>query len=416
MAFPLETLRVDGNARVSVEKIIGASGLTIGQPVLGSDFDAARERLLSTGAFETVDCAYKPSPDNKGYDGRIQVVEVADVYPYRFEDLPAGDAALRELLLKQDPILDDRIPATRQVLERYEKVLDQFLGGNFAVTGKLMADAPGKLVIVFRPPVARSNIAEVRFTGNEVLPADVLTRTLSGVAIGLPYSEPGLREVLDSSIRPLYDARGRIRVAFPSVIAEKSTAKDVEGVVVTIGVREGPSYSLGAIRFAGVAQTQVAELEKTANWRHDDIVNFDNIKEGVDRIYRRLRRAGYLHVISHLDRDIHDDTHTVDLLLTIQPGPQFMFGKLTIQGLDLLTEPTIRKMWGEREGKPFDIEYPDAFLKDIREQDLFENIGQTRAETHIDEASKTVTVTLYFPGAKPVAPKDHGRGGGRGRF
>jgi len=152
MAFPLETLRVDGNARVSVEKIIGASGLTIGQPVLGSDFDAALERLLSTGAFETVDCAYKPSPDNKGYDGRIQVVEVADVYPYRFEDLPAGDAALRELLLKQDPILDDRIPATRQVLERYEKVLDQFLGGNFAVTGKVMADAAGKLVSVVRPP------------------------------------------------------------------------------------------------------------------------------------------------------------------------------------------------------------------------------------------------------------------------
>ena len=312
MAFPLEKLRVDGNARISQEQIVAASGLKIGQPVVGSDFDAARERLMSTGGFETVSCAYKPSPDNQGYDGTIQVVEVADVYPYRFEDLPAAEDALRALLLKQEPILDDRIPATRQVLERYEKALDQFLGGTIAVTGRLMADAPGKLVIVFRPPVARSNIAEVRFTGSEVLPATVLTKTLSDVAIGLPYSEPGLRAVLDSSIRPLYEARGRIRVAFPSIAVEKSTEKDVEGLVVTIAVKEGPSYSLGNIRFAGVAQSQVAELEKTANWKHDDIVNFDDIKEGIDRIQRRLRRAGYLpHVASHVDREVHDDKHTV---------------------------------------------------------------------------------------------------------
>jgi outer membrane protein insertion porin family len=269
---------------------------------------------------------------------------------------------------------------------------------------------------VFRPPIARSNIAEVRFTGNEVLPSAVLIRTLSGVAVGLPYNEPGLRAVLDSSIRPLYDARGRIRATFPSITVEKSTAKDVEGIIVTVAVNEGPSYSLGNIRFAGVAQTQVAELEKTANWKHDDIVNFDDIKEGIDRIQHRLRRAGYLRVSSQVDREIHDDKHTVDLLLTIKPGSQFMFGKLTIVGLDVLSEPPIRKMWGDHEGKPFDAEFPDAFLKDIKEQDLFDNLGQTRAETHIDEAAKTVAVTLYFPPAGPATPKDRGRGGGRGRF
>ena len=66
-------------------------------------------------------------------------------------------------------------------------------------------------------------------------------------------------------------------------------------------------------------------------------------------------------------------------------------------------------MWGEREGKPFDAEYPDSFLKEIREQDLFDNLGETRAETHIDEATRTVAVTLYFPGAKPAPPRGRQR-------
>ncbi|HEY6342138.1 MAG TPA: hypothetical protein VIY49_11650 [Bryobacteraceae bacterium] len=66
----------------------------------------------------------------------------------------------------------------------------------------------------------------------------------------------------------------------------------------------------------------------------------------------------------------------------------------------------IRKMWGPMEGKPFHPEFPDSLLGRVRDEKSFENLGKTRAETHIDEASKTVDVTLYFTGAGPAPDRE----------
>ncbi len=248
--FPLETLHIQGNGRIPTERILALVGLKIGQPVVKADFDAARNRLLASGAFESVGYEFKPSADQQGYDGVFQVVEVSQLYAYRFEDLPASDDAVRAALRQQEPLLGNQIPATREVIDRYEKAIEQLLNGQLKVTGKLSADVPGQLMIVFRPPASRPNIAEVRFTGNDALPSSLLMNTLSGVAVGVPYSEAGLRVLLDTSIRPLYEARGRIRVAFPRIAIEP--AKNVDGVAVTVTVNEGESFNLGAVRFAGV--------------------------------------------------------------------------------------------------------------------------------------------------------------------
>jgi hypothetical protein len=83
-------------------------------------------------------------------------------------------------------------------------------------------------------------------------------------------------------------------------------------------------------------------------------------------------------------------------------GPQFLFGKLEINGLDILSEPEIRKAWGLLPGKPYQPDYPDGFLVGLRNEGVFENLGKTRAEPHIDEATHIVDVTLFFSGAGPA--------------
>ena len=85
--YPLEALQIQGNKQIPAEKIIAASGLKLGERVQKADFDAARDRLLETGAFESVGYSYKPSLN--GYDTTFEVVEVETLYPYRFEALPA---------------------------------------------------------------------------------------------------------------------------------------------------------------------------------------------------------------------------------------------------------------------------------------------------------------------------------------
>lgn len=390
---PLESVRVDGNQRIPAEKILPLLGLTVGKTVSRADFDAARQRLISTGAFETIGYEYKLDPSGRGFDLTMEVHEVGEVYPYRFEGLGVAGDVLREAVRAQEPLWSDRVPIS--VLTRYVDAIIQ-AGVKVAVTWK-MEDAPGGQTIVFQPSARPSMIAEVRFTGNDALPTSALLRPISDVAVGTPYSEASLRQQLDTAIRPLYDARGRIAVKFTKIVT--APAEKIDGVVATVTVDEGPVYKLGEIGFTGVPQSDTAQLLRLADLRKGDTANFDDVKTAVGRVEKKYRDGGYLHVSSKMERQVDDENHTVGLKVALELGAQYHFGKLIIQGLDLLSEPEIRKAWGPMEGKPYQPDYANAFLERLRTEKVFDNPVKTSAEPHVDEASKTVDVMLNFGGA-----------------
>jgi len=287
------------------------------------------------------------------------------------------------------------------VLERYEHALGKALEDKVKIEGKLNYDLPGDPAIVFRPSGVRPRISEVHFTGNESVPATELLNKFADVAIGTEFSDDVVRRLLDASVRPLYEARGRVRVAFPKIIAEPSKQPEVAGVSVTVAVEEGPLYKLGEVRFTGAATKQAKELEDLVKWRKDDTINFDEIKTGLDRIVKRYKSTGYLHAVARSDRTVNDKDNIVDLAVNVEAGPVFTFGKLEIRGLDVISEPAIRKMWGAKEGKPFDAGYPESFLKDVKDQGIFDNLGETSSQVKVNEDAKTVDVALTFQGSKP---------------
>jgi outer membrane translocation and assembly module TamA len=86
----------------------------------------------------------------------------------------------------------------------------------------------------------------------------------------------------------------------------------------------------------------------------------------------------------------------VDLTIHVEPGPQYVFGKLAVQGLDIIGEAAIRRIWGMKPGAPFDAGYPDYFLTRVREDGLFDNLGKTKSAIKLDEQAHTVDVTLVF--------------------
>jgi outer membrane protein insertion porin family len=400
----LESLKIEGNRRISVDKIGAAIGLKIGQMVEREDFDAARTRLLSTGAFESVGFEFLPSKSGTGFDGSFEVVEVAQMFAFQFEDLPASDEVLKAAISREAPIFDAEIPATRPVLGRCERAVMQALDGKVTVEAHMVATLHGgEPKIVFRPPGDRPRISEVRFSGNEVIPTSKLAMTFAEAAIGTEFKDAPVRTLLDKSIRPLYEARGRIRVAFTKVAAEKSAEAGVDAVAVTVTIDEGQEFKLGQIHYAG---GQSRDLDKLAGLRAGELADFDEVKKAQDRIVQKFRGTGYLHAAVKQDRTVHDEERTVDLTLTVEPGPRFAFGKLIVEGLDLIGEPAVRKMWGEREGQPFDPNFPDAFLKDIRDDGIFDNLGKTSSSTKVNEETKIVDVTLTFEGMKGNAGRE----------
>ena len=69
----------------------------------------------------------------------------------------------------------------------------------------------------------------------------------------------------------------------------------------------------------------------------------------------------------------------VDLTITVIPGAVYTFGKLKIDGLDIANEPQVRKMWGLGKGRPYNGEYAELFLNRMSDENLFKNLGSTKA-------------------------------------
>jgi hypothetical protein len=84
-------------------------------------------------------------------------------------------------------------------------------------------------------------------------------------------------------------------------------------------------------------------------------------------------------------------------------------GKLPINGLDILSEPVIRKMWQLDMGAPYRESYADSLLARIQAEGLFDNLDRTGAEAVIHDDTETVDVTLTFLGAKPATDQQRRR-------
>ncbi len=394
--YPLERINVEGNQHYTAAQIIAVSGLKIGQTVSKADFDSARDRLVASGVFENVGCSFEPAKDAKGYDGVIEVSEVQAFLPLRFEDLPVADDQLKAFLKQKDPFFGPRIASTKQILERYTTWINEFLAAHDfhdKVIARVVSENPPDLEILVRPTTPRPSVAQVKFTNTGDIPATQLVKAFYSIAVGSIYTERQFRILLDANIRPLYEVRGCLAVKFPKITTTPAT--DVKGLIVTVEIDQGAVYKIGKVDYTGASMPR-AQLVKLAKLTAGDPVNMEVAKTAQANIEKALRRQGYLQIKSDLKRKMQEETKTVDFTFEFEPGPQYTMGELSIVGLDLETEPPIRKMWGLEEGKPFNIDYPKRFLDRIKEDGVFENLKSTRFENKVDDAKLKVDVTLYF--------------------
>jgi outer membrane protein assembly factor BamA len=415
--WPIQRLSVEGNHDYTEEQVLAVAALKIGQLAGKPEFDAARDRLLACGAFENVSYKFAPDTDGKSFLATFQVVETPTAYPVRMEDLGVASKEIEDFLHRQDPLFNTtRLPATRPVLDRYVKLVEDFLASKEApqkVKAEVIADAPDRYSIVFRPAKALPAVARVTFEGNKVMTQTALQDAVWAPAVGLPYTEQSFRTMLDNSLRPVYEARGRIRVSFPTITTEP--VSDVEGIKVHVTVDEGEVFSLGKVAFDGPVPLNPDELLRAGDFKTRDIADFDRIGAGVERIRLAMRKGGYLETKVTTQRQVNDEKKTVDLAIHVEPASLFTMGKLTYVGLDLEGEAEMNRMWNLKPGKAFNPEYPDFFLKRVHDDGVFDHLGDTKAETKINDKDHSVDVTLRFAADDPqTKPARRGGRGGRG--
>jgi outer membrane protein assembly factor BamA len=384
--WPIRSLAVEGNHLYTTPEILSVAGLKIGALAGKPEFDAAHDRLLATGAFSTVGYKFDVTPAGAS-NASFQITE-NEVLPVRFYNLGVPDADLEASLHTRDPLFSAaRLTSTPEVVDRWKDYIRAYLAERH-LDANIMGGVepwPDQLAIVFRPAKNLPAVAEVTFQGGRVVPDAALQTAVTGAAVGAPYTEGNFRLILDSAIRPVYEARGYMRVTFPQIRAEPVT--DVIGLHVFVTVNEGEPYKFGKVDIPGAAI------------KPGDAANFDRVAAELEKIRASLRHSGHLNAKVSSDRQIHDAEKTVDVAARLDPGRQYVMGKLAIEGLDLNAEAEMRRIWSIKRGAPFDPDYPAQFLDRVRREGMFDNLGKTTPATKIDEKAQTVDVTLAFAGA-----------------
>ncbi len=363
-SFPVASIGVQGNSRFTAEAVVRASGVAIDQNATPKEFEAACNRLVSTGLFLGARYQFRPVAGRRAYDLFFIVTEETDLYDIRIDIPGTNQAEAWEWLEKNDGLAKPRGPTSTAALDYYKAAIERYLKQQSRaaeVTPRLWADPnTGDVVAIFRPAVL-ANVAAVRFEGNQAVDAAALQKAIAP-ALGAGYTEQDFRETLELNIRPLYEDLGRYRVAFPRV--------SMEAGVVTVTVSEGQVYRLAAMQVAGDRlPVPLEELAKLAPLRPGGPPSWRKVSQAASAMATSLGKFGYLDASCEPDRDLDDANGRINIVFAIRRGPQYTMGALRLNGLDPASEAHARSIWKLAPGAVLNLEYLQEFARVLMRDD-----------------------------------------------
>lgn len=393
----IKTIQVTGNQRFTAEQVLRLSGLRVGMAPTQRIFEESRDRLLESGVFETVGWNYQPLPEG-GYNATLEVREADQFLPWMIERVPVTEKELEDAATKKFPVFGREIPTTERSIERTAALVQQLAaakGFQDAVVGRVGLVGKDRLMIIFEPKTPAPRIAGVLVTGTRVVPKGDLQKSMNAVAVGTPFTESNMAFLFENQARPLFEAYGKLKAKAVRFASEPD--KGSSGVVVTIEVDEGPEFKLAGVEVLGTPFS-AQEIEEEGQWPLGKTANYSAVGVGLNKITAKLRRQGFLKAKYSGHRRLDEQKEEVWLSLTYDLGPRYVLDRLNIVGLDLESEPVIRKMYKQKPGDPFDADYPNEFLNQVRAQQIFDFLGETKADVKLDEKEARAEVTLIFKG------------------
>jgi outer membrane protein assembly factor BamA len=344
-AVELTKVDVQGLSRFETGAVLSSVGLKRGSTAGKPEFDAACQRLIGTGLFER--CDWKTTPTSTtGVTLTLALKEAAAGQKVRLTVPGVDDKQLWDWLRANEPLVQPQMPASDEAIQFYTRAIQRFLKRDVIPSVQTNLESK-ESTLVFRPANVPT-ITAVKFTGAQAIDAATLEKTFAPLAQGTPFTEYDVQQLLNASIRPMYENLGRLNVNFPSIQAAAG--------VVTIQVDEGRIYKLAKVEANGApAGTQpTLAIGQTAEW--------NKIVAGLDTVSKTLRDQGYLDARYKVERQLNDEAGTVSLIASYTPGHLFTFRKLRLEGLNIPQEGNVRALWKLPEGAPMKESYVQEFL------------------------------------------------------
>jgi outer membrane protein assembly factor BamA len=390
--FQLGLVSVTGASRYPPDEVTKLSALKAGQPVRPSDLDDAVKQMSSTGLFASLKYRYATSGNR--LDVTFDIEEPRWSMPVVFDNFVwLRDEELLAAVKQKVPTFDGTLPVNSEVTAYMTGVLQHLLDER-QIRGRVEFalhnnQATGKSQYLFSVKGTGLGVCALRVTGASVIPESQLVEAAAELT-RRDYSRMYLTELANGTLRTMYQQRGYWRAEFRDPIATVGTAPDAcAGMSVTLHVDEGAQYMWDRAQWHGVSAMTTTELDAVLGLKPGDVADVTKIETGLRQIRGAYRRLGYMQQRSRMTPRPDDATRRLVLDVTVEEGPQFRLGELTITGMSDQDADALRKKWTLKTGAIYDDAYVQLFRR--------ENGTPTRRltlEPTIDTARKVIDLKI----------------------
>ena len=350
----LNSIQVDGNARVPDASVISFSGLTPGEVASDGQLNDAIQSIMGSGLFETAEIV----PTGGGI--RIIVVERPTISRISIEgNRRLDDDALTEVISSTPRRVYSPTTAARDA----SAIADAYSTAarlSASVTPRIIRRSDNRVDLVFE--VAEGRVVEnerISFVGNRAYSDRRLRRVVDTKQAGF------LRAIISRDtfvperiafdrqlLVDFYRSRGYVDFQVLDVSTEVSRERDA--TFVTFNVREGQQYTVGKVTVSSEFENlNLADYENALRIRSGKTWSPTLIEEQIARLEQLALNQGFdfLRVEPQVSRNRRD--LSLDVNFALVRGPRVFVERIDIEGNQTTLDRVIRRQFNTVEGDPF---------------------------------------------------------------
>jgi len=373
-------IEVRGNRRIEADAIRARVSSAPGEPYDPERVAADVREVFSLGFFRNVRVLSQDGPE-----GRTLVFEVEENPVVRQVAVAGNDS------IDSDQIRDTLTLTTGSTLDHpllYENVariqgLYRSEGYYQAhVTERVEPMSNGAVAVTFEVDEGEKlRLSEIRFEGNEAFDDDELADGLktkpwrfwsyatqyldkSGT-----YSEPVFMQDL-REVEKKYTDSGYLQVE----ISEPRVEVEDGSLVVTVGLKEGPRFSVGEIRVRGDSNADIDALREKLALKEGAVFNRSYLTQDVEQLTQHYTDRGYYFASVSPRTDVSPSQQVVDVEFEVQRGPLYFVNEIGVSGNTNTRDPVVRREIQLVEGQLYSARAVDTSKRRLKSLGFFEDV------------------------------------------
>ncbi|MCP4325641.1 MAG: outer membrane protein assembly factor BamA [Psychromonas sp.] len=351
--FTISDLQFEGLQRVTLGAALLSLPIREGDEVDDYQLSKAVKKLYASSHFESIELDRADS---------VLIFKVKERATISNIGLTGNDKLTEEQIL--DSLKSSSIqvgePLDRTTLAGIEKSLEDFyhsVGKYSAQVETVVTPLPRNRVsiqFVFREGLS-AKIEQINIVGNTVFPDQLLLKrlTLSDSAgwwdlfADDNYQKQKLAGDLEI-IKSYYLDRGYIRFAIEDTQVALTPSK--KGVYVTVNVNEGDIYEIGGVQFIGDLLGADKEIKSLVPFVEGDVYAASDVAFSEQSIRKYFGRLGYAYPEITAYPEVDDETNTVIVNFSVEPGQRGYVRNINISGNINTADNVLRREMRQMEG------------------------------------------------------------------